>query len=93
MSAIAPFQRLGDAVAEHARGALAAQKALDQLRAFPELSDGVLFQSLVDSGNLWRQSADWLRGWCREVEKRVHPCPPERVPPYQQGCERGTVDT
>jgi hypothetical protein len=57
-------------ISECAAGAIAAQRALHELRASPEAS-GLLVAAVLASSPDGRTSADWLRGFLREVEKSV----------------------
>lgn len=59
-----------DTVGAHAAGALAAQRALWDLRTDPA-ADGVLLTALLGSDGSWRTCEPWLRGFLREVEKSI----------------------
>lgn len=70
MSALAPFEAFGAEVAQHAAGALAAQRAIADTRA-GTFGDDVLLAVLLASDGTWRTSQAWLRGFLHEIEKAL----------------------
>jgi hypothetical protein len=64
-----PRRSFAGSVADHAAGALAAQRALDQLRTHPD-GDGVLLAAL-ESSPRWRTSTAYVRAFLREIEKAL----------------------